>query len=183
MTITSAVLAEICSSLPLSGSIYIWAAASAGPKHARFFGFLVAWWSCAAWMTFVTSLCQVWFGLNSGCPIVQCPRLTLYVYDQVAANYIASQLSVWEIDFPGGTHDENVKWRAFIWALSEGILVLAVAINYLPPRLYSLFFKLSLVLCFIDFSLCLIWLPIGVSRKYGFRSVKDVFTATCQCPL
>lgn len=33
MLITAASLAEICSSIPLSGSIYIWAAEAAGPKH------------------------------------------------------------------------------------------------------------------------------------------------------
>jgi len=59
MVITAAVLAEICSALPLSGSIYIWAAESAGPKYARFFGFIVAWWACTAWMTFTASNCQV----------------------------------------------------------------------------------------------------------------------------
>lgn len=66
MWITAAVLAEICSALPLSGSIYIWAAESAGPKHARFFGFVVAWWACTAWMTFAASNCQV---CSSHCPI------------------------------------------------------------------------------------------------------------------
>jgi len=59
MVITAAVLAEICSALPLSGSIYIWAAESAGPDYARFFGFVVAWWSSTAWMTFAASNCQV----------------------------------------------------------------------------------------------------------------------------
>lgn len=59
MMITAFVLAEICSALPLSGSIYIWAAESAGPKYARFFGFVVAWWSCTAWMTFAAGNCQV----------------------------------------------------------------------------------------------------------------------------
>jgi hypothetical protein len=59
MFITAFVLAEICSALPLSGSIYIWAAESAGPKYARFFGFLVAWWSTTAWMTFTAGNCQV----------------------------------------------------------------------------------------------------------------------------
>ena len=63
MFITAAVMAEICSALPLSGSIYIWAAESAGPKYGRFFGFVVAWWSCTAWMTFAAGNCQVsdWF--------------------------------------------------------------------------------------------------------------------------
>ena len=59
MMVTAAILAEICSALPLSGSIYIWAAESAGPKYARFFGFVVAWWSCTAWMTFTAGNCQV----------------------------------------------------------------------------------------------------------------------------
>nr|GAT54735.1 gamma-aminobutyric acid transporter [Mycena chlorophos] len=154
MLITAAVLAEICSALPLSGSIYIWAAESAGPKYARFFGFIVAWWACTAWMTFSAGNCQT------------------------TANYIVSQLAVWEIDFPGGTTNDNVKWRALVWAISEGLLILSVAINYLPPRLYSAIFRFSVFLIMVDFLLCVIWLPIGVSKTYGFRSAKDVFTMT-----
>ncbi|KAJ7147949.1 gamma-aminobutyric acid transporter [Mycena filopes] len=154
MLITAAVLAEICSALPLSGSIYIWAAESAGPKNARFFGFIVAWWSCTAWMTFAAGNCQT------------------------TANYIVSQLAVFEIDFPGGISNDNIKWRALIWAISEGVLVLSVAINYLPPRMYSAIFRFSVALMMLDFFLCAIWLPIGVSRTYGFRSAKDVFTMT-----
>ncbi|KAJ6464674.1 gamma-aminobutyric acid transporter [Mycena vitilis] len=154
MLITAAVLAEICSALPLSGSIYIWAAESAGPKYARFCGFIVAWWSCTAWMTFAAGNCQT------------------------TANYIVSQLAVWEIDFPGGITNENVKWRALIWAISEALLVVSVAINYLPPRMYSSIFRFSVGLMMLDFFLCVIWLPIGVSKTYGFRSAKDVFTMT-----
>ncbi|KAG0695785.1 hypothetical protein DFH29DRAFT_1005150 [Suillus ampliporus] len=154
MFITAAVLAEICSALPLSGSIYIWAAESAGPKHARFFGFLVAWWACTAWMTFTASNCQT------------------------TANYIVSQLAVWDVDFPGGVGNDNIRWRALIWAISEGMLLLSVAINYLPPKMYSGVFKFSVGFMMLDFFLCLIWLPIGVSNTYGFRSAKDVFTMT-----
>ncbi|KIK98162.1 hypothetical protein PAXRUDRAFT_824178 [Paxillus rubicundulus Ve08.2h10] len=154
MIITAAVLAEICSALPVSGSIYIWAAESAGPKYARFFGFLVAWWSCTAWMTFTASNCQT------------------------TANYIVSQLAVWEIEFPGGIDNNNIQWRAFIWALSELMLVLSVAINYLPPKFYSGIFKFAIALIMLDFFLCVIWLPIGVSKTYGFRSASDVFTMT-----
>ncbi|KAG1787654.1 uncharacterized protein HD556DRAFT_1246519, partial [Suillus plorans] len=154
MFITAAVLAEICSALPLSGSIYLWAAESAGPKHARFFGFLVAWWACTAWMTFTASNCQT------------------------TANYIVSQLAVWEVNFPGGVGNDNIQWRALIWAISEGMLLLSVAINYLPPKFYSGIFKFSIGLMMLDFFLCLIWLPIGVSKTYGFRSASDVFTMT-----
>lgn len=154
MMMTAAVLAEVCSALPLSGSIYIWAAESAGPKYARFFGFVVAWWSCTAWMTFTAGNCQT------------------------TANYIASLLSVFEVDFPGGLTNDNLKWRALIWAMSEILLVVSVAINYLPPRMYSAVFKFSVALIFVDFLLCAIWLPIGVSRTYGFRSATEVFTQT-----
>jgi len=31
----------------------------------------------------------------------------------------------------------------------------------------------------LDFFLSVIWLPIAVSRTYGFRSAEEVFTATC----
>ncbi|KAF8347950.1 amino acid/polyamine transporter I [Amanita rubescens] len=154
MTMTAMVLAEVCSALPLSGSIYIWAAGSAGPKYARFFGFLVAWWSTTAWMTFTAGNCQT------------------------TANYIVSLLPVFGVDFPGGIDNNNVKWRAFVWALSEALLLVSVAINYLPPRLYSMIFKISVVLIFADFLLCLIWLPIGVSKTYGFRTAGEVFTQT-----
>ncbi|KAI0057772.1 amino acid transporter [Artomyces pyxidatus] len=154
MIITSLVLAEICSALPLSGSIYIWAAESAGPKHARFFGFVVACWSTTSWITFTAANCQS------------------------TVNYIVSQLLVWEIDFPGGANNDNVRWRAMIWALSEGFLIISVMINYLPPRAYSGVLKFSIVIIFLDFLLCVIWLPIGVHNTYGFRSAKEVFTAT-----
>lgn len=31
----------------------------------------------------------------------------------------------------------------------------------------------------LDFFLCVIWLPIGAKRTYGFRSAHEVFTMTC----
>lgn len=174
MWITAAVMAEICSALPLSGSIYIWAAESAGSKYSRFFGFVVAWWSCTAWMTFAAGNCQV--GLDVRCAL----RVVLIDFLQTTANYIVSQLAVWEVDYPGGVGNDNIKWRALIWAVSEAVLLCSVAINYLPPRWYSAVFRISVVLYMVDFLLCLIWLPIGVSRTYGFRSAKDVFTMTCE---
>ncbi|KAH7105295.1 gamma-aminobutyric acid transporter [Auriculariales sp. MPI-PUGE-AT-0066] len=154
MLMAAAVLAEICSALPLSGSIYIWAAESAGRKHARLVGFIVAWWACTAWMTFAAGNCQN------------------------IANHLLSQLVVWEVDFPGGMQSDNIKWRALTWAVSEGLLLVAIAINYLPPRVYSLVFKFATFLMLLDFLLCVIWLPIGVSKTYGFRSTSEVFTKT-----
>jgi translation initiation factor 5B len=98
---------------------------------------------------------------------------------KATANYIVSQLAVWEIDFPGGTGNDNVKWRAFIWGVSEVMLFLSIAINYLPPKWYKAVFRFSLFIIMLDFFLCLIWLPIAVHNTYGFRSAKDVFTLTC----
>ena len=85
---------------------------------------------------------------------------------------------VWEVDFPGGMGNDNVKWRALIWAISEGLLILATAINQLPPRVYSSIFRFGIAIMMLDFFLCVIWLPIGVSKTYGFRSAQEVFTAT-----
>jgi hypothetical protein len=87
---------------------------------------------------------------------------------------------VWEIDFPGGISNDNIKWRAMIWAISEALLVVAIAINRLPPRLYSTIFKFSMVLMIVDMLLCMIWLPIGASRTYGLRTASEVFTQTCE---
>lgn len=53
--ITAAVIAEVCSSIPLAGSIYLWAAEAGGPRYGRLFGFIVAWWSTTAWTTFCAS--------------------------------------------------------------------------------------------------------------------------------
>jgi len=53
--ITAAVIAEICSALPLAGSIYLWAAQAGGPRFGQLFGFVVAWWSTTAWTTFCAS--------------------------------------------------------------------------------------------------------------------------------
>ncbi len=84
------------------------------------------------------------------------------------------------MDFPGGIGNDNIKWRALIWAISEGILMVAIAINYLPPKWYSNVFRVSMAIYALDFFLSVVWLPIGVSKTYGFRSAKDVFTLTCK---
>ena len=102
---------------------------------------------------------------------------------QVSANYIVSQFAVWAIDFPGGTDNSNVKWRALIWVISEVFVLISVSINYLPPRMYSLVSRISFPILMLDFFLCVIWLPFGVSKTYGFRSAKEVFTTTCNASI
>jgi hypothetical protein len=86
---------------------------------------------------------------------------------------------VWEIDFPGGIANDNIKWRAFVWAISEAMLCVSIAINYLPSKWYKAVFRFSIFILMLDFFLCLIWLPIAVHNTYGFQSAKFVFTSTC----
>lgn len=76
---------------------------------------------------------------------------------QTTANYIVSLLYVHEYDFPGGLGVTNVKFRVLVWGISEGLLVLIVALNYLPQKTYSWVFKGSTVLMGVDF--CSSFLP------------------------
>ncbi|GAA5854683.1 hypothetical protein JCM8547_004938 [Rhodosporidiobolus lusitaniae] len=152
MTITAACLSEICSSIPLSGSIYVWAAEAGGKKYGRFFGFIVAYWSSTAWTSFVAS--------NT----------------QGTTNYILSEISVFNAYFPGGLDDSNIKFRAVQWIVSEGFLLVAILSNLLSPRHYAWVFKASALIIALDLILTVIWLPVGVSQTYGFQSAEWVFT-------
>ncbi|SCZ98394.1 BZ3500_MvSof-1268-A1-R1_Chr7-1g09122 [Microbotryum saponariae] len=160
MTITAASLAEICSSLPLSGSIYAWAGAAAGPKYGRFFAFIVAYWSTTAWTSFVAS--------NT----------------QGTINYILTELTVFNHAFPGGLDSTNIKFRAVQWICAEIFLLLAVLSNVLSPRKFTWVFKASAAIIAIDFFLTVIWLPIGVSKTYGFQPASFLMTTynTRSCP-
>ncbi|SGY80083.1 BQ5605_C008g05299 [Microbotryum silenes-dioicae] len=160
MTITAASLAEICSSLPLSGSIYAWAGAAAGPKYGRFFAFIVAYWSTTAWTSFVAS--------NT----------------QGTINYILTELTVFNHAFPGGLDATNIKFRAVQWICAEIFLLLAVLSNVLSPRKFTWVFKASAAIIAIDFFLTVIWLPIGVSKTYGFQPASFLMTTynvNCAC--
>lgn len=150
--ITAAVLAEICSALPAAGSIYFWAAESGGRKYGRLFGFIVAWWSTVAWTTFVASNCQA------------------------AANFMLSEIAVFGLDFTTDVND--IKFRAVQWIVAECILFMAIGMNYLDPKTYSFIFKLATGIILLDFFLNIIWLPIAVSKSYGFQDAKYVFTQT-----
>ncbi|GAA5986636.1 hypothetical protein JCM10908_003832 [Rhodotorula pacifica] len=152
MCITAACLAEICSSIPLSGSIYVWAAEAGGKKYGRLFGFIVAYWSSTAWTSFVAS--------NT----------------QGTTNYILSELTVFNKAFPGGLDPSNIKFRAVQWAVSEAFLVVAILSNLISPRKFAWIFKASAIIIALDLLMTVIWLPIGVSKTYGFQSAKWVFT-------
>ncbi|KAI7782222.1 amino acid transporter [Diaporthe eres] len=152
-TTFAAVIAEICSSPPLAGSIYLWAAEAGGPRFGRLFGFIVAWWSTTAWTTFCAS--------NT----------------QSAVNYIQSEIVVFNLDFPSDT--SSVKFRAAQWITTEVMLALAAIWNLLPPRYFKWIFYLSTSFVLLDFVLNMIWLPVAARNSiYGFRSAHDAFMTT-----
>lgn len=152
VTITAAVLAEICSALPAAGSIYFWAAESGGRRYGRLFGFIAAWWSTTAWTTFVASV------------------------SQATANFLLAEISVFRLAFTTDTSD--IRFRAVQWIVSEVILFLAIGMNYLDPKIYKTVFRLATFVILLDFTLNIIWLPIAVSKTYGFQDASYVFTQT-----
>ena len=129
-----------------------WAAEAGGPKYGRLFGFIVAWWSSTAWTTFCAS--------NS----------------QAAANYVLSEINVFNLDFTTDVYD--IKLSAVQWIVAELFLAFAVSMNYLPPRLYRYVFRIATGVIILDFLMNMIWLPIGVANTYGFQSADFVFTGT-----
>ncbi|OJJ42676.1 hypothetical protein ASPZODRAFT_76203 [Penicilliopsis zonata CBS 506.65] len=153
--ITAATLAEACSAYPAAGSIYYWAFRSwGGGRAGRFVSFLVAAWTLVAWTSFLATDS---FGV---------------------ANYLISEIVVFNPDttFPYDTAD--VRARAVAWALSLLFLALATALNFLPPRSYAWVFRAGVVVIAIDIVLNFVWLPIGVARTYGFQPAEFVFTST-----
>lgn len=143
--ITAAMLAEVCSAIPLSGSIYIWAAECAGSRWGRLAGFIVAFWSTTAWTSFLASICQG----------------TMY--------YILSELTIFGKTIDGGLVDTNIKFRAIVWIGAEILLWSAVAINFINPKAFRWVFFITAGVMLTDWVLTLIWLPIGVSQTYGFQ--------------
>ncbi|SGZ26969.1 BQ5605_C025g10013 [Microbotryum silenes-dioicae] len=153
---TAACLAEICSSIPLSGSIYLWAAAVSGPtspNRARIFGFIGAWWTSSAWISFCAST------------------------SQAVANFIMSELVVFNRAFPGGLDNSNIKFRAVQWAIAEFVLFVCVLSNTMPPKRFKWIFRASLLVMVIDFLALFIALPIGAAKTYGFRGREFLTTS------
>ncbi|KAJ5931570.1 hypothetical protein N7516_006059 [Penicillium verrucosum] len=153
--ITAACLAEACSSYPAAGSIYYWAFRSwGGGKVGRFISVLVAAWTLVAWTAFLASDS---FGV---------------------ANYLISEIVVFDpkTSFPYETAD--VRARAVAWAISLLFLAIATSLNFLPPRMYAWVFRAGVTVITIDMLLNFIWLPIGVSKTYGFQSAEYDLTST-----
>lgn len=106
-----------------------------------------------------------------------------------------TELVIFESVFPDGVDYTNVKFRAVVWILSELVLLLAILSNFMPrtplfsfakgsvlitafsiARMFTWIFRASLLIIVIDYLLLMIWLPVGVSKTYGFQTAKWVFT-------
>ncbi|OAR01737.1 hypothetical protein LLEC1_04217 [Akanthomyces lecanii] len=181
-TFIAAVIAEICSSLPLAGSIYLWAAEAAGPRYGRLFGYVVAWWSTMAWTTFCASNTQAAVNYMLSVGLHHRTGYVLFLVLTLAGNHDSS----------------SIKFRAVQWAATEVMLALAAIWNLLPrqfnspsPRdtkrvltdndaakYFRWVFYLSTGSVLLDFVLNLVWLPIATSKTYGFRSAHDAFMTT-----
>jgi amino acid transporter len=153
--ITAATLAEACSAYPAAGSIYYWTFRSwGGGKAGRFASFIVASWTFVAWTAFLASDS---FGV---------------------ANYLVTEIYVFNPDTSFPYDNADVKARAVAWAFSLLFLAIATSMNFLPPKTYAWVFRAGVLVIAIDILLNVIWLPIGVSKTYGFQSVDFVFTST-----
>lgn len=87
-----------------------------------------------------------------------------------------SEIAVFGLDFP--TDPFDIKFRAVQWIVAEAFLFISIGMNYLNPRTYKLIFRLATFIILLDFVLNIIWLPIAVSKSYGFQSARFVFTQT-----
>ncbi|EPY50042.1 hypothetical protein SPOG_03511 [Schizosaccharomyces cryophilus OY26] len=141
--VSASSIAEVCSALPTAGSVYFWASAAGGRKYGRLIGFLVAWWAVVAWTSFVAVSCHS------------------------TSKFIFGELPVFKSKFSVSSTD--VKFRAVQWAVGEGLLLISVLINSVPPKWFRYVFRASVFVILLDFLLNLIWLPIATSKKYGFR--------------
>lgn len=137
--ITAAVIAETCSSLPLAGSIYLWAAEAGGPRFGRLFGFVVAWWSTTAWTTFCASMFSWSQSLNQLTILQATPKqqsttcfLCAHVFDDLSLLSLIppQEIVVFNVDFPSDA--SSVKFRAVQWICTEIMLAMAAIANLLP---------------------------------------------------
>jgi amino acid transporter len=57
-------------------------------------------------------------------------------------------------------------------------LFIGIGTNYLGPKAFKWIFRIATFVIMLDFVLNMIWLPVAVSKTYGFQSAKFVFTQT-----
>lgn len=84
-------------------------------------------------------------------------------------NYLLSELIIFDKAFPGGIDMNNIKFRAVVWIGAEFFLWTAILVNMINPRTFRWIFFITAGIMMLDWLLTLIWLPIGVSKTYGFQ--------------
>jgi amino acid transporter len=95
---------------------------------------------------------------------------------QAAANFLLSEITVFGVGYT--TDVSDIKFRAVQWIVAEAFLFIALSMNYLNPKHYMVIFRLATGIIMLDFFLNIIWLPIAVSKSYGFQDASFVFTQT-----
>lgn len=138
---------------------------------------------------------KIWSAVRVHCRLLGCHRVDLvrrvqqpcvplflacrtHTSAEATANFILTELNVFDLYFPDGVDNSSVKFRAVVWAMSEGFLFFAILTNLFSPAGYSWIFRASFAIIFIDLFATVIYLPIGVSQTYGFQSASFVFTST-----
>lgn len=92
-----------------------------------------------------------------------------------AANFLLTEIVAFGLDFT--TDVTDVKFRAVQWIVAECFLCIALSMNYLNPSTYKYIFRIATYIILLDFLLNIIWLPIAVSKTYGFQDASYVFTS------
>ncbi|KAF7887600.1 hypothetical protein EAF00_009894 [Botryotinia globosa] len=165
--IIAAVIAEICSSLSLAGSIYLWAVFA-------LVDCLTLWSRGGAQRLGLPSVrvCNTQGAVNYLLSVRVAILSPLYNSD------LFQEIVVFNIDFPSDSSD--VKFRALQWITTEIMLALAAIWNLLPQiaRYFKWIFYLSTSFGVLDFLLNIIWLPIATARTIGFSSPHDAFMMT-----
>ena len=77
-----------------------------------------------------------------------------------------------------GLDYSSIEYRALQFGISIGILGIAAFINLFPHRHLWITIRLTALLMLLLYIINIVWLPVGVSRTYGFQSTRHNFTRT-----
>jgi hypothetical protein len=72
---------------------------------------------------------------------------------QAPALYILSLTTIYGDYFEGGLTPESQHYRGVLFAVSLGCMWIAIALNYLPPRVFKWTFRFTVGLLAVDFLL------------------------------
>jgi len=148
-TITSMVMAEICSSMPTAGGIYFWAGRLGGKTFGPFLAWLTAIWNFAGWTVTLSAVCQG----NS--------LFVLSFY----------MLYTGQTDYPV-TETAGLQAQFVITTI---LILISYVVNIVNEEVIKWFLRISSLLFFVQYFLYMIWMPVAWSRSHDFNSASEVF--------